>query len=578
VIVAASTPLQHMPVSQGRMFWNLRWRIIRNAGSLLFGNSRVRLISMVLASAIICAALYAGASFGFRLIARSALNPTSGIIGLIFSAMFFALGIMLVISSGLILYASLFTGAEAKFLLATPARADQIFATKFQGAVVFSSWAFLVLGGPILLAYGVRFNVPWYYYALLPVYFLAYVILPAAVGAIFCLLIVNYFPRRRKQAFTAMIVLAIIGAAYWIYRLISIGLLRRRSIAAEHKALEQVFDMFALAQGQFAPSRWLSRSLMAIARGDLSAALMPTLLLWSHALLLYLLAAYLAKKLYRRGFNRLSENASSRRIYGTSRLDRLMNFFVCYLDKKTRLLIVKDFRTFRREPAQVGQLALFAGLMLLCVINIRSFFGADLPLINQYVVSLLNLSATGLLMCAYLGRFVYPLISLEGRKFWILGLLPLKREQLLWGKFAFAVTMALVLAGGIVLLSDVVLEMQVSAIAIHLFTVAVLSFGLSGLSVGMSAWMPNFRETDPSKIVVGFGGTMFTIASLGYLILAVGAICGPYHAAGARGLFARDEGYPLWAFVGVPLGLLMAVLAVWLPMRVGARTLRRMEF
>ena len=121
MIVAASMPLQHVPVSQGRMFWNLRWRIIRNAGSLLFGNSRVRLISMVLASAIICAALFLGANFGFKLIARSALNPSSGIVGLIFSAMFFALGIMLVISSGLILYASLFTGAEAKFLLATPA-------------------------------------------------------------------------------------------------------------------------------------------------------------------------------------------------------------------------------------------------------------------------------------------------------------------------------------------------------------------------------------------------------------------------------------------------------------------------
>jgi ABC-2 type transport system permease protein len=575
---AANTALQHAHVAQARMFWKLRWRIIRNASSQLFGSSRVRLISMVLASAIISVALYAGASFGFSQIARSLLNPASGIVGLIFSAMFFALGIMLVLSSGLILYASLFTGDEAKYLLTTPARADQIFATKFQGAVVFSSWAFLVLGGPILIAFGVSSSVHWYYYALLPIYFLAYVILPAAAGAILCFLIVNYFPRRRRQALISVIVVLLIGAAYWIYRVITIDLLRRRSVAQDHDALEKVFDMFALAQGQFAPSRWLSRSLMAIARGDPSSALMPTLMLWSNALLLYLLAAYLAKKLYRRGFNRLSENASSRRIYGTSRLDRLMNFLVGYLDHKTRLLIVKDFRTFRREPAQVGQLALFAGLMLLCVINIRSFFGADLPLINQYVVSLLNLSATGLLMCAYLGRFVYPLISLEGRKFWILGLLPLKREQLLWGKFAFAVTMALILAGGIVLLSDAVLEMQFSAIAIHLFTVAVLSFGLSGLSVGMSAWMPNFRETDPSKIVVGFGGTMFTIASLGYLILAIGGICAPYHVAGARGLFSRGEGYPLWAFAGVPVGLIMAALAVWLPMRAGARTLRAMEF
>jgi len=178
-----------------------------------------------------------------------------------------------------------------------------------------------------------------------------------------------------------------------------------------------------------------------------------------------------------------------------------------------------------------------------------------------------------------LGRFVYPLISLEGRKFWILGLLPLKREQLLWGKFAFAVTMTNILAGGIVLLSDVVLDMPITAIVIHLMTLSVLSFGLSGLSVGMSAWMPNFRETDPSKIVVGFGGTMFTVASLMYLVLAVGVMCVPYHYAAARETFHQSANtLPKWAFAGLPLGLAMAVLAVWLPMRIGGRTLRKMEF
>jgi ABC-2 type transport system permease protein len=198
--------------------------------------------------------------------------------------------------------------------------------------------------------------------------------------------------------------------------------------------------------------------------------------------------------------------------------------------------------------------------------------------INLYLISLLNLLATGLLMCAYLGRFVYPLISLEGRKFWILGLLPLKREQLLWGKFAFAATMTLVMAGGIVLVSDLVLDLPFTAILMHLFTMIVLSLGLSGLSVGMSAALPNFRETDPSKIVVGFGGTMFTIMSLGYLIVTVLLVCVPYHIAGARASFASESPYPWWAFGGIPIGLLLIFGAVWLPMRIGVRTLRRMEF
>jgi ABC-2 type transport system permease protein len=567
--------LPRIPVSQGLLFQKLRWRLVRNAGTLLFGNSRVRLISIVTVSLLIGMGLYAAAHLGFGFV-RSAGLPRS-VIALVFDAMFFVLGGMLVFSTGLILYASLFTGAEAKFLLATPARADQIFATKFQGAVAFSSWAFVVIGGPILVAYGVVYAVPWYYFTLLPVYFLGYVILPGAAGAMLCLLIVNYFPQRRKQALAAIIGLLVLAAMYWGYRVVSLA--RAHRGPADHDTLEQFFDMFALATGQLSPSRWMSRGMLALGRGEFSASLLPLALLWSHALFFYVIAAFLAQRIYRRGFNRMSAGIGSRRVFKSSWLDRVMNFLVGYLDSKTRLLIIKDFRTFRREPAQVGQLFLFAGLMLLCVVNIRQFFGADLPIINQYVISLLNLSATGLLLCAYLGRFVYPLISLEGRKFWILGLLPLKREQLLWGKFAFAVTMTTVLAGGIVLISDLILGMPLVAIAIHQLTIAVLSFGLSGLAVGMSAWMPNFRETDPSKIVVGFGGTMFTLASLLYLVIAVIAVCVPYHVAAARSALRQfDDDLPLWAFVGVPAGLIMAGLAIYLPMRIGVRTLRRMEF
>lgn len=101
---------------------------------------------------------------------------------LVLNTMFFALGSMLVFSSGLIQYASLFTGAETRFLLTTPARADQIFAAKFQTAIAYSSWAFVVLGFPILLAYGIRFQVHWHFYAFLPAFFLGYVLLPGMSG------------------------------------------------------------------------------------------------------------------------------------------------------------------------------------------------------------------------------------------------------------------------------------------------------------------------------------------------------------------------------------------------------------
>ena len=73
--------------------------------------------------------------------------------------------------------------------------------------------------------------------------------------------------------------------------------------------------------------------------------------------------------------------------------------------------------------------------------------GQVLRITGTITVSLTNLTATSILLCAYTGRFIYPMLSLEGRKFWILGLLPLKRDRLLWGKFTFSATWALLIEG-----------------------------------------------------------------------------------------------------------------------------------
>jgi ABC-2 type transport system permease protein len=561
------------PISQAVLFQSLRWTIVRNAGTQLFGNSRVRLVSMVLCSVLVWVAVFGVAYYGFGRLVEDQLPQL--ILELLFNAMFVTLGGMLVFSTGLVLYASLFTGAEARFLLATPARADQVFATKFQSAVAFASWAFVVLGAPILIAYGIQYGAPWYFYVLMPVFVLGFVLLPGGAGAVFSVLFVNFFPHRRKQALVAVLAFLGVLVGFWVYRAMAAA----KAGFADRDKLQGLFDMFTIGRGDLSPSDWMSRGLLALGNGDIEGALLPLALIWSNGLMLYVVAAYVARRLYRRGFNRMATGGDLRQRYRGSWADRVVEALVFYLDRRTRILIVKDFRTFRREPAQVGQLVIFTGLLLLAVLNSRQFFGADIPVAYQQGLSLLNMAATGLLMCAYLGRFVYPLISLEGRKFLILGLLPLKREQILWGKFAFAVTGSVLLAGGIILLSDVLLGMPLVALGVHLLTVALLGVGLSGLSVGLSAWLPNFRETDPSKIVLGFGGTVNMLVSLGYLVAVIAAACGPFHAASTTVAFGEGSApLPGWAFAGVPAAIVMAVAATVIPMHVGGRHLRGTEF
>ena len=111
----------------------------------------------------------------------------------------------------------------------------------------------------------------------------------------------------------------------------------------------------------------------------------------------------------------------------------------------------------------IGIAAAFAGLMLLYFVNSPQFYQSDRGRSFQHVISFTNLLAVAMLTCAYMSRFVYPMLSLEGRKFWILGLLPLERERLLRGKFAFAATGSVLIGATLVAISDALLGMPAMA-------------------------------------------------------------------------------------------------------------------
>ncbi len=561
---------------QGALFRRLRARLFRNNLRVALATGRARLLTMIATSAVVAAFTFGVSLYLFNELAVNKIPFKGAIVEALFDLLFFTLGTMLVFSTGIILYASLFTSPEARFLLCSPARADHIFATKFSAAVAFSSWGFVILGVPIFVGYGIISGVPWYFYALLPLFLLGYVLLPGSASAAGCLLLVRYMPRNRKQFLMLVGLVLAAVVLFWGYRIV-VGF--KKSIATSGRELDDLIGQFDLLRSSVAPSHWMTRGVMAAARGDLPGALVPLAQVWSNGLVMFLLAAWVARRVYRTAYDRLSAFGRAKKIYGTSPLDRLMDALVFYLDRRTRVLVVKDFRTFRRDPTQWVVLALFGVLMMLGASNFRQYYSADLAVMDKYAISLMNLSGTAILLCAGLSRFVFPLISLEGRKFWILGLTPLSRDQILRGKFAFAATGSLVVAEGLILASDILLGLPWEGLLLHGVAVAVVAVGLSAINVGLGAYLPTFRETDPSKIVVGFGGTVNMVVGLGFLVSVIGAMVVPFHVAQlAKGATGGTATVNPWVYAGIPAGLVLGALAVVLPLRAGAKSLREMEF
>ena len=564
--------------SQAAVFRQLRVRLARNGLRTLVESGKVKLFTMLATSVVVGLFVFALSWFGFHELFRGKV-PAKGLIAAgLFDMMFFTLGAMLIFSTGIILYASLFTSPEAKFLLATPATADRIFATKFQAAVAFSSWAFLILGMPILVSYGIVAGVPWYFYPLLPAYLLGFVLLPGSASALVCLLLARFLPRNRRQVLIAGGIVLVAGLIYW---LVQVGNAAKRTLAAQNRTeLDGLVGQFSLAQHPLMPSHWMTTGVTAAARDEVLNAAIPMALLWSNGLMAYLLAAWVAGRVYRTAFDRLSGQGRGKAVYRTSVLDRGMELLVWYLDKPTRILVVKDFRTFRRDPSQWALLIVFAGLMMLGARNFRQFYTADLDVLDKYIVGLVNLAGTSILLCAGLSRFIFPLISLEGRKFWVLGLMPVSRRQILVGKFAFAATGAVLIAETLIVGSELMLGVSFELVAVHALAALCIALGLSGLNVGLGAYMPNFRETDPSKIVVGFSGTVNMVVGLLYIVIVVAVTALPLHAAAVMKFYLKQPmgDFPWWAYAGLPLGLIAAAVAVWLPLRAGAKALAETEF
>jgi ABC-2 type transport system permease protein len=207
------------PQAEADACWRLRRRFAGNAVRQMLSEQRLRLTLVLATTALLWVVLFGLALAGFQFLRTTIAHQETyeQTVRAVFGLFFASLMAMLVFSTAIILYGGLFRSRETIFLLTTPLSAHRVFLHKFQEAVIFSSWGFLVLGSPLLVAYGVVAAAPWYYFALIVPYLTAFVQLPGVVGALACLLVVDRVPAllRRGAATLAVFLLLLLAWIGW---------------------------------------------------------------------------------------------------------------------------------------------------------------------------------------------------------------------------------------------------------------------------------------------------------------------------------------------------------------------------
>jgi ABC-2 type transport system permease protein len=582
----ATTPESVTVEEETQAFWLMRARTVRTVARQMMSGERFRLSIVIVLSALLWIGVFQLLDQGFIFLQAAIPHAVTReqMLHTVLATFFGALMAMLLFSAGIILYGSLFRSREIGLLLTLPARESRVFLHKFQEAALLSSWGFLLLGSPLLLAYGIAAGAPWYYFAMLPVLMMSFTYIPVAMGGIVCVLLVRYLPGARKYLL-------------WIGGAVLVGLAGRFSwwllINHENNLLtpgwfQEMTGRLQFTQYRLLPSWWLSAALFEAAHDNWSESLKFAALMVANALFFRQLAIWTAIRAYRPAYSALQGTALVRRRARFGRIDGLLRHLLMPLPPPMRVMMIKDLRLFRRDPVQWLQFLIFLGLLALYFINIRPFsYDAEYAgLVN--VVSFLNLSVVGLLMATFTTRFIYPMISLEGRHFWLLGLFPVRRDVILWSKFAFAVGGSILPCSALILLSDVMLRISPLVAVSHQLTCLILCFGLSGIAVGLGARLPNLREQSPSRIAAGFGGTLNLVLSTLYILVIVLLTALPCHfylaaASSTSALSAHVSANLLgWLRISMICGsvgsIVLGLLATILPLRIGFRAFRRLEF
>jgi len=487
--------------------------------------------------------------------------------------LFMGLFVMLAFSNAIISYATHYRATETQFMFTLPLRHQTICMVKFVDCLVMSSWSFLFFLIPIMVAYARVRDRGALFYVSLFAFFVPFAVVAASLGCGCVMLLVRFFPQRFYRsaaiAFGLGLLAVVVGMLFW-------G--KAASLKGEPEllfTLSRFIPHFGFTQWPFSPHYWITEGLLSTQSGCLGQSVFWWLLLVSNALFGATMLYYAAERWYYAGWAHAGIAPRSRvYIAGKGLVDRILK--IVPMSDWQRALTVKDIKSFWRDPMQWSQFTVFFGLLGIYFANLRSLGYETLLPFWKNIISFLNLSCTNLTLASLSVRFVFPQFSLEGKRYWIVGLAPLRPRDILLHKFFLNSVSSLLVSMPLIILSNAMLNVSVALQALSVFVVGLMCFSLTSLCIGLGVVFPNFKEDNPSQIVAGFGGTLALVLSLLYIAVVIGSLALPFHLF-VTGQIAEDLFHRLM-LVCVALVVFISVATTIGFLWGATRALRSMEF
>lgn len=479
---------------------------------------------------------------------------------------------ILLLSNIITALSSFFLAKDLDMLVAGPVDWLKLYGAKLLETILHSSWMVALMSVPMFTAYGVVYDGGWAFPLIVLAVFIPFLIVPGVIGSVITLVLVNVFPARRTRDILSVIAVLAAGGIVLLFRVV------RPERLARPEGFRSLVDFVAILRtptSPLLPSEWASEAIMGWL--GLRFEYLPLYMLWTTAAAAVVLGAGMHRWLYLKGFSKAQESAERWARSGT--MHRVGMKLLAPLGVLRRELVLKEIRLFFRDTTQWSQLILLAVLVVVYVFNIKylPLRGEGITFFLVNTVPFLNLVLSGFVLASIAARFIFPAVSLEGRTLWLLRSSPMSIRDLLWSKFWVGTLPLLILALGIVGITDYLLDVSVFMFVVSLLTIAMMTFAVAGLAIGFGTLFPQFETENAAQIPTSFGGLLFMMSSIAVIAGVVILEARPVYSYLASKTFTRATTDPTEMVVGFGLAALLCIAATIVPIRVALRRLETVE-
>jgi len=485
------------------------------------------------------------------------------------SMVFLTFLFMLVYSNIMSSLSSHFLSRDLPILFASPLKPASIFTAKALEALFGSSWMVVLMCVPLYAAYGWVRHASGSFYLLALLATVPFLLIPASLSMAVNTAMMYFFPARRLKEAMILVGTVMFSAAVILFRM-----MEPEKLVNPRNEM-QIFEYVKLISAPSAPwlpSAWMGTAVIAAANvsADPFAYWVNLGKLCGLAALFWAGAVALAARWYRGAWQSATESMGVRR--GVRLAAR-------WLPRETgpyASILLKDVKVFIREPAQWGQVLLLAALVLIYLFNLTRIPG-DVAQGLRGMLFFLNMGLIGWILTAVAARFLFPLVSLEGASFELLRTAPLSMERYLWTRLLGGLAPLVVLAAVLTGISIPLLGVDRFMGSIAAFTIMGMTLAISAMAVGCGAGFARFRISNPEEIVTSAGGFLFMALSMGYIVVALLVEAQPVRLYYWSILMRRPFDHGLMTAGALAIVTLMTAVAVWVPIRLGARSLVNRE-